>query len=59
MPELPDLVERFSELILISDALWALSVYRHGHITDASEEQARRAREAYARTFLPEYLKLR
>lgn len=55
-PESPDLVERFVELIAISDTLWALSVHRNGLITDAGEEQARRAREAYARTFLPEYL---
>jgi AcrR family transcriptional regulator len=51
-----DLVERFTELLVINDAVWTLSVHRHGVITDAYEEQARRAREAYARTFLPEYL---
>ena len=51
-----DLVERFTELLVINDAIWTLSVHRHGVITDAYEEQARRAREAYARTFLPEYL---
>ena len=51
-----DLVERFTELLVINDALWTLSVHRHGVITDDYEEQARRAREAYARTFLPEYL---
>lgn len=55
-PDLPDLVERFTELLVINDALWALSVHRHDSITDAYEEQARRAREAYSRTFLPEYL---
>lgn len=54
-----DLVERFTELLVINDAIWTLSVHRHGVITDAYEEQARRAREAYARTFLPEYLPLR
>lgn len=52
----PDLVERFTELLVINDAVWTLSVHRHGVITDGYEEQARRAREAYARTFLPEYL---
>lgn len=56
MPANPDLIERFTELLVINDALWALSVHRHGTITDALEEQARRAREAYCRTFLPEYL---
>lgn len=55
-PDLPELVERFTELLVINDALWALSVHRHDTITDAYEEQARRAREAYSRTFLPEYL---
>lgn len=54
-----DLVERFTELLVINDAMWTLSVHRHGVITDAYEEQARRAREAYCRTFLPEYLPLR
>lgn len=54
-----DLVERFTELLVINDAIWTLSVHRHGVITDAYEEQARRAREAYCRTFLPEYLPLR
>ena len=56
LPDLPELPERFGELIAISDALWSLSVHRHGYVTDACEEQARRAREAFARTFLPEYL---
>ena len=54
-----DLAERFPELLVINDAMWSLSVHRHGTITDAYEEQARRAREAYCRTFLPEYLPLR
>lgn len=54
-----DLIERFTELLVINDAIWSLSVHRHGVITDAYEEQARRAREAYCRTFLPEYLPLR
>jgi AcrR family transcriptional regulator len=58
-PDIPDLVERFTELLVINDALWALSVHRHGTITDGYEEQARRAREAYVRTFLPEYLPAR
>lgn len=58
-PGIPELVERFTELLVINDALWALSVHRHGIITDAYEEQARRAREAYVRTFLPEYLPAR
>ena len=47
------------EVIVINDAIWSLSIHRHGHITDEMEEQARRARIAYSRTFLPEYLPLR
>jgi hypothetical protein len=54
--ESPDLIERFTELLVINDAIWTLSVHRHGVITQTYEEQARRAREAYARTFLPECL---
>jgi AcrR family transcriptional regulator len=54
-----DLVERFTELLVINDAIWTLSVHRHGAITDAYEKQARLAREAYACTFLPEHLPLR
>lgn len=57
--DIPEIVERFTELLVINDALWTLSVHRHGIITDAYEEQARRAREAYSRTFLPEYLPIR
>ncbi|MDF8334352.1 TetR/AcrR family transcriptional regulator [Novosphingobium cyanobacteriorum] len=56
MPDQPELVERFTELLVINDAMWTLSVHRHDCITDAYDEQARRAREAYTRTFLPEYL---
>lgn len=56
LPEIPDLRDRLVEVIVISDAIWSLSVHRHGQITDAMEEQARRARIAYSRTFLPEYL---
>ncbi len=54
-----DLIERFTELLVINDAMWALSVHRHGTITDAYEAQASIAREAYSSTFLPEYLPLR
>lgn len=59
LPDTPEMVDRFTELLVVNDALWALSVHRHGIITDAFEEQARRARVAYARTFLPEYLPMR
>ncbi|PKQ00391.1 MAG: hypothetical protein CVT74_04095 [Alphaproteobacteria bacterium HGW-Alphaproteobacteria-13] len=59
IPDLPDLVQRLTEQLIISDALWTLSVHRHGLITDEIYEQSRRAREAFGRTFLPEYLPLR
>lgn len=59
MPEIPDLPDRLVEVIVINDAIWSLSIHRHGLITDEMEEQARRARIAYSRTFLPEYLPLR
>ena len=55
IPPNPHLVDRIGELIAINDALWSLSVHRNGTITDEADEQARRAREAFARTFLPEY----
>ena len=58
-PEIPDIIERFTELLVINDAIWTLSVHRHDAITDAYEEQARRARESYSRTFLPDYLAVR
>lgn len=54
-----ELVERFTELLVINDAIWTLSVHRHGTITDAYDKQARIASEAYCRTFLPEHLPLR
>lgn len=59
LPEIPDFIERYTEVLVINDALWALSVHREGYITPEMEEQARRARDAYCRTFLPEYLSLR
>lgn len=59
MPDIPDVEDRLVEVIAISDAIWSLSIHRCGLITDAMEEQARRARIAYSRTFLPEYLPLR
>ena len=59
MPEIPKLVDRITEMMIMSDALWSLSVHRWGYITDEMAEQAGRARIAYGRTFLPEYLPLR
>lgn len=59
VPDVPNLLERSVEVIAINKSIWALSVHRHGSITDEMEEQARRARIAYSRTYLPEYLELR
>jgi AcrR family transcriptional regulator len=56
MPAIPNLVERLVEVIRINDAMWMLSIHRHGTITDEAAESARRARTAYLRTFLPEFL---
>ena len=56
LPEVPDLLDRLTEVIVINDALWTLSYHRYGDISDEMAEQARRARVAYGRTFLPEYL---
>lgn len=57
--DIPQLHDRFVELIVINDAMWRLSIERHGAITDAMEEASSRARIAYCRTFLPEYLQVR
>jgi hypothetical protein len=43
-------------MIKIGDAMWMLSIHRHGRITDAGAEIARRARTGYLRTVLPEHL---
>jgi AcrR family transcriptional regulator len=56
MPSIPNLIDRFVEVIRINDAIWMLSIYRHGTITDEAAEFARRARISYLRTMLPEYL---
>jgi AcrR family transcriptional regulator len=55
-PNIPDLLDRLVEMIRINDAMWMLSFYRHGSITDEGAELARRARTAYLRTVLPEHL---
>jgi AcrR family transcriptional regulator len=56
MPTIPNLLDRVVEMIRINDAMWMLSYYRHGRIDDEGAELARRARTAYMRTILPEYL---
>jgi AcrR family transcriptional regulator len=59
LPASPGLLEHFVEMIVINEAIWALSYHRHGRITDEMNERARLARVSYARTFLPEQLQLR
>jgi len=56
MPNIPDLLDRLVEMVKIGDAMWMLSIHRHGRITDAGAELASRARIAYLRTVLPEHL---
>ena len=56
LPPIPDLVDRVVEIIVLSDALWALSIYRHGTITGEMAARAAAVRIAYARTFLPQEL---
>lgn len=59
VPDIPHLVDRSVEVLEINKSIWALSIHRYGSITDEMDEQARRARIAYSRTYLPEYLELR
>jgi AcrR family transcriptional regulator len=59
LPASPGLLDRFAELIVINEAIWALSYHRHGSITEEMNMRARLARLSYGRTFLPEHLELR
>lgn len=59
LPQMPGLIDRVIETIVINDALWSLSNHMHGYITDEADEYAKRARVAHARTYLPEFLELR
>ena len=52
-PPILDLVDRIVEMIVLSDAIWALSIYRFGDITDEMAARATNVRRAYASTFLP------
>jgi AcrR family transcriptional regulator len=56
LPDLPDLHERFVEMAAINDAIWSLYLLRGGEISLEAERIAQRARVAYLRTVLPEYL---
>jgi len=59
LPASPGLLEKFVEMIVINEAIWALSYHRHGRITDEMAERARLARVAYAKTFIAKHLELR
>jgi AcrR family transcriptional regulator len=52
-PQIPDLADRIVEMIVLSDAIWALSIYRYGDITNEMAARATSVRRAYASTFLP------
>lgn len=56
LTETPDLHERFVEMCAINDAIWSLYLLREGVISAKAEHIAHRARIAYLRTVLPEYL---
>jgi len=59
LPDSRGLLEHFVEVIVVNEAIWALSYHRHGRITDEMNERARLARVSYARTFLPQQLPFR
>lgn len=59
VPQIPGLIERVTETIVMNDALWALANHRYGSIPDEADEYAARARIAHMRTYLPEYLPIR
>jgi AcrR family transcriptional regulator len=56
LPEIPGLVDRVTETIVLNDSLWALYNHRYGYLPDHEEEYVRRARFAHMRTYLPEFL---
>lgn len=56
LPEIPGLVDRVTETIVLNDSLWALYNHRYGYLPDHEEEHVRRARFAHMRTYLPEFL---
>ncbi len=53
LPELADTPEIFFRAIEIADLFFGLSVIRHGHITDAFNDEAGRATCAYLSLYLP------
>ncbi|MEO1020681.1 MAG: hypothetical protein AAFY56_23830, partial [Pseudomonadota bacterium] len=59
LPERTDITDELAEAIYISDALWSLSVMRHGFISDHAAETAERAAAAYLEPLLGKRLKRR
>ena len=59
MPYVKDPERRFEVRIGILDAIWTISVRRHGRITDDYLAVAYNACVAYARLFLPEFVEPR
>lgn len=59
MPLLREPEKKFEIRIAILDAIWAVSVRRHGIVTEEYYEETCRACIAYIRLFLPEWLDVR
>lgn len=59
MPFIREPSRKFSCRIAILDAIWAVSVQRHGHITDDYFEETVFACIAYSRQILPDVMELR
>lgn len=59
IPGNADLTDDFLNAIVITDALWSMSVYRHGEITDEAVEASERAVAGYLEQVLGQRLKTR
>jgi AcrR family transcriptional regulator len=59
LPAIPNLEDRMAETIAIADAILMLSIHKHNYLTEEAKAMASRARIAYLRTVLPEYLSKR
>jgi AcrR family transcriptional regulator len=59
LPESPDLAERCSLAVTISDSILSVSYSRHRTVTEAMAEEAFRARVAYLRLYFPEHAQKR
>lgn len=59
MPPTVDIIDRLIETLAINDMMWMLDIYRTGRITQEGDECARRARTAYLKLYIPEFLPVR